>query len=89
MTNQAIPIDADELKRLRESHAELMLALAKIMETIRYESGELSDDPMAPFAFDAEWERIAIAADAALANAAKVTAGFGEALELTRKAVKP
>jgi hypothetical protein len=30
MSNRAIPVDADELRRLRESHAELLAALELI-----------------------------------------------------------
>lgn len=34
MSNRAIPIDADELRRLRESHAELLAALERIANSV-------------------------------------------------------
>ncbi len=53
--------------RLITAAPELFAALRAIMGKIRSESG--SDDRMEPFAYDADWEQLAISADAALAKA--------------------
>lgn len=54
------------IQQYRRQRDECADALRAIMGQTRSESG--SDDPMEPFAYDAEWERLARAADAALAN---------------------
>jgi hypothetical protein len=54
------------IKRYRDQRDECADALRAIMHKIRSESG--SDDPMEPFAYDADWEMLAKAADAALAK---------------------
>jgi hypothetical protein len=83
MSNQAIPIDADELKRLRESHAELLESLRNLTGLARMRGGHLHEYKAAVSDANAIISR----ADA-IEDAARMSAGFGEALELTREAVK-
>lgn len=53
------------IKRISDQRDALYDALGDIMRTLRAESG--STDPMEAFAYDAAWEKMAIAADKALA----------------------
>ena len=56
------------INHYRAQRDECADALRAIMLKIRSEAGTVGDDPMTPFSYDAEWEKLAIAADAALAK---------------------
>lgn len=44
MTHRAIPVDAEELARLRESNAALLVALSKVYQRSQAISGDTLDD---------------------------------------------
>jgi len=90
--NRAIPIDADELARLRASHARIGAALLAYMDDHNIAHDAANDDEPNTRRCPCDYckqARAALASAAAIEDAARMAAGFGEALELTRRAVEP
>lgn len=62
---QAAQNESQKYRAAEERAAAMADLLRRLMEKLREEASK--DDPMEPFAYDAEWEALAIEADAALA----------------------